>query len=286
MNKLQILEDKALEIVKEVADDPQGRYNLRYQFYQKYGDPFIHHKSGLGNSELAFIKWEIRRGVLNPIHHLLPGSPWWRKVNSYFIYLATLAQLIYESGENFDHLPAPVTFWLDYIKKPNECSWYRAHNSSIIAGYEVADPIAFNENIYEQYFVNIVLYRLLYAQSIVEGVSFGLLGKILGNPRGFAVSIITDIESFYPSHYPLSKQDIKYITHKAHNFEGVIEDIFDELFILPHLDKLYKEAADWNDSPVILNYIKNNHPCYPVSIMDTHDNHFKNTLTLRNFFNS
>ena len=282
MNKLQILEEKALGIVDQVSDDPQGRYNLRYQFYKKYGHSFIHHKSGLGNSELAFIQWEIRRGVLNPIHHTLPGSPWWREVNSHFIYLATLAQLIYESGEKFDDLPAPVNFWLDYIKKPNECSWYRAHNSSIIAGYEVADKLAFEEIIYEQYFVNIVLYRLLYAQAMVEGVTFGILGKIFGNPRGFAVSIITDIEAFYPSHYPLSKQDIIYITHKAHNFEGIIEDIFDELFILPHLDKLYKEASDWNNAPIVLKYIKDNHPCYPITLRDAHDNHFNNKLTFKN----
>ncbi|WP_109300973.1 hypothetical protein [Aquimarina sp. AU474] len=278
MNKLEILKEKAKGIVLNVSDNPQGRYKLRYEFYQKYGDPFIKRKEGLGNSELAFINWEIKRGTLNPIHAQHPGSPWWRAVNSHFLYMATLAQLIKESGETFIGLPVAVNFWLEFINTPNECSWYRAHNSSIIAGYQEADTLAFKENIYEQYFMNIVLYRVLYAQSMVEGVNFGVLGKIFGNPRGCAVSIITDIEAFYPSHYPLSKKDIQYVTHRAHNLIGLIEDVFDKLFILPHLDELYAEAAKWNNSPILLKYIKNNKPLYPIDRSELNSTHFNNTL--------
>lgn len=280
MNNLTQLEAKAKKIVNAVANNPLGRYDLRYAFYQKYGDPFEKGKEGLGNSELAFIEWEMKRGTLNPLDDSKqPGSPWWREVNSYFCYLGTLAQLINESGDTFENLLVPVQHWLDYIKKPNECTWYRAHNSSIIAGYEEAERLAFRESVYEQYFMNIVLYRLLYAQSMVEGVSFGILGKIFGNPRGFAVSIITNIESFYPSNYPLSKEDIAYVTHHAHNLEGILEDIFDKIFILPHLDKLYKEAAQWNRSPVVLKYVKNGKPLYPISLQRSMP-HFTDQLTV------
>lgn len=281
MNKLEILKEKAEGIILRVPDSPQGRYKLRYEFYQKYGEPFIKGKEGLGNSELAFINWEIKRGTLNPMNAQHPGSPWWRAVSSHFLYLATLAQLINESGQTFPDLPAPVTFWLDYINTPNECTWYRAHNSSIISGYQVADSLAYKENIYEQYFVNIVLYRVLYAQSMVEGVNFGVLGKIFGNPRGHAVSILTDIEAFYPSHYPLSKKDIKYVTHRAHNLTGLIEDIFDKLFILPHLDELYTEAAKWNNSAIVLKYIKNNKPLYPIGQSEISSTHFNTKLTTK-----
>lgn len=278
MNKLEILKEEAKKIVLAVSNHPEGRYQIRYEFYKKYGDPFDPNKEGLGNSELAFMKWEIKRGTLNPIDATHPGSPWWRKVNSHFIYVATLAQLIKESGDTYENLSIPVNFWLDYINTPNECSWYRAHNSSIISGYQVADALAFKENIYEQYFVNIVLYRLLYAQSMVEGVTFGILGKIFGNPRGCAVSIITDIEAFYPSHYPLSQEDIKYVTHRAHNFIGFFENIFDKLFILPHLDELYDEAAKWNKSPIVVQYIKNNKPLYPISKNLSGSEHFNEKL--------
>ncbi len=265
MNKLEILKEKAEVIIQRVSDHPQDRYALRYEFYQKYGDPFIRGKEGLGNSELAFIKWEIKRGTLNPITAENSGSPWWRAVNSRFLYVATLAQLIEESGETFENLPIPVNFWLDYINTPNECTWYRAHNSSIISGYETANKLAFEETIYEQCFMNIVLYRLLFAQSMVEGVNFGFLGKIFANPRGFAVAIITGVRAFYPDNYPMSKEDIKYVTHRSHTFMGLIEDVFDKLLILPHLDKLYKEAAIWNNSPIVLKYVKDNKPSYPIS---------------------
>ena len=198
MNKLEILQEKAKTIVQTVSNNPEGRYQLRYEFYKKYGDPFVKGNEGLGNSELAFIKWEIKRGTLNSLEDTHPGSPWWRKVNSHFLYVATLAQLIKESGEDFQNIPVPVTFWLEYINTPNECSWYRAHNSSIIAGYQVADELAYKETIYERCFMNIVLYRVLFAQSMVEGVSFGILGKIFANPRGFAVALITGGKGVLP----------------------------------------------------------------------------------------
>lgn len=281
MDQLKILEEEAKEIVFRVSDNPQGRYKLRYEFYQKYGDRFIKGNEGLGNSELAFIDWEIKRGTLNPTNTQQPGSPWWREVNSHFLYLATLAQLIKESREEFQDLPIPVSFWLDYINTPNECSWYRAHNSSIISGYQIADSLAYNETMYEQYFMNIVLYRLLYAQSMVEGVSFGILGKIFANPRGCAVSIITDIEAFYPSHYPLSKEDIKYVTHHAHNLIGVVEDVFDKLFIVPHLNELYTEAATWNNAPIVKKFIKKNKPIYPISQSELSTAHFNKNLTTK-----
>ncbi|GAA4278653.1 hypothetical protein [Aquimarina mytili] len=265
MNKLEILQEKAKVIVDGVSNDPQGRYQLRYEFYQKYGDPFAKGKEGLGNSELAFIKWEIKRGTLNALEGPHSGSPWWREVNSHFLYVATLAQLIKESGEAFQDLPVPASFWLDYIDTPNECSWYRAHNSSIISGYQVANRLAHNESIYEQCFMNIVLYRLLFAQSMVEGVSFGILGKIFANPRGFAVALITGVRAFYPDNYPMSKEDIKYVTHRARNFMGFIEDVFDKLLISPHLNRLYNEAANWNRSPILVDYVRNNKPIYPIT---------------------
>ncbi|MCH9659818.1 MAG: hypothetical protein K0U54_02790, partial [Bacteroidetes bacterium] len=131
MNLLNKLELQAREMVANVSNDPEGRYTMRFKFYQKYGDPRSKGKEGLGNSELAFIKWEIRRGTLNPLEGSNPGSKWWREVNSHFLYVATLAQLIHESGEPMKGLAVPVNMWLDYINNPNECTWYRAHNSSI-----------------------------------------------------------------------------------------------------------------------------------------------------------
>ncbi len=281
MNDLRKLEAEAQRIVEGVSDSPEGRYDLRLAFYKKYGHAIDPEKDGLGNSELAFMRWEIDRGVLNPLNGAKPGSLWWRKVNSHFLYVSQLAQLIYEEGLTFnDALDHPVIHWINYIKTPNEVTWYKAHNSSIIAGYKVANDLAYKETIYERCFMSIVLYRLLYAQSMVEGVAIGILGEIFANPRGEAVAIITDIASFYPSKYPLSKKDIGYVLHKAHNLPGILEDLFDEVLVLPELGKLYKEAAKWNQAAVLLSYIENNKPKYPLNdISGSNKSHFKNQMT-------
>ena len=62
------------QLVESVRDDPEGRYQLRVAFYKKYG--FAKDSgAGYGTSELAFLRWEIERGVLNPVAAAQPGSP-------------------------------------------------------------------------------------------------------------------------------------------------------------------------------------------------------------------
>jgi len=268
MNNLETLQNRAIKIVSNVSNDPEGRLQLRYKFYQKYGNSIFKGNDGIGNSEIAFMKWEIKRGVLNPLDAKHPGSKWWRKVNSHFIYLSELAGLIHDSGETFENLPAPVNFWLKYINDRDGVTWYRAHNSSIIDGYKIALSLAYDEVYYERKFMNIVLYRLLYAQSMIEGVNFGVLGKILANPRGDAVGIITGFEDFYPESYPLTKEGIEAVMHKSHSLIGLAEDFMDKILILPELGALYKDAEQWNDSPVLASYIEHNTPCYAITASD------------------
>jgi hypothetical protein len=264
MTNLETLQNEALKTVSNVSNDPEGRLQIRCKFYQKYGNPIIKGKEGLGNSEIAFMEWEKKRGVLNPLDHENPGSEWWRKVNSHFMYISELAGLIHESGASFEGLSEPVKFWLKYIEDRDGTTWYRAHNSTIIDGYKVANALAHKETIHEQTFMNIVLYRVLYAQSMVEEVNFGILGKILANPRGSAVALITEFEDFYPEHYPLSAEGVKAVMHKSHSLIGLAEDFMDKVLILPQLEKLYKEAATWNRSPILTSYIQKDQPCYPI----------------------
>ena len=75
MDKLEELKKKARKIILGVSNDPIGRYKLCYRFYQRYGYPVIRGEEGLGNSELAFLKWEIRRGVLNPLQCSTLAAP-------------------------------------------------------------------------------------------------------------------------------------------------------------------------------------------------------------------
>lgn len=278
---LHDLEVQALRTVEAVRNNPEGRYALRLAFYQKYGglQQGVHGPDGLGDSELAFLRWEINRGVLNPLNDpAQKGSLWWRRVNSSFIYYSTLAALIYEAGETFPGLEPPVMLWLSYIQEPSPKHWYRAHNSSITQGYLRNFAAVRLENKYEQYFVNIVLYRLLFAQAMVEGVEFGRLGQLLADPSGSAVSLICDIQEFYPTKYPIAKQDFKYILHKGHNLFGIFEDILDQVIILPQLNRLYDAAAQWNDQPATVILIQHGVPAYPEKVPVSPDQWLANLI--------
>lgn len=258
---LSHLKELAQQKVAAVADNPEGRYQLRTAFYQKYG---FGEGAGYGTSELAFMRWEIKRGVLNP---LPAGSMWWHQVNETFIYIAELAALVHEhtlSEHDKQQLNEPVKFWLAYFQHPSSQSWYKAHNATIVAGYLQYAESATNENKPEQLFMNIVLYRLLYAQAIIEGVSiFGELGKILADPVLPTVGVLVHLPAFYPRHYPLTQADIRNIMHAGHTLIDIPEDILDEGLILPQLSGLYQEASTWLKTPQLTKLVVDNQPVYP-----------------------
>ncbi len=266
-DELKRLQQQARDMVSAVEDDPQGRLKLREDFYQKYGFPTLEHKgkAGFGNSELDFLRWEIKRGVLNPLDAPQPGSPWWRKVNADFLYQSTLAGLIADQFPDTTDTPIDTGLWLPYIRKPGSQTWYRAHNNSIVGGYLRRIPEALRESWAEQQFMNIVLYRVLYAQAMVEGASFALgeLGRVLANPKLPAVDLLVEIPDFYPQHYPLSPQDIQNILGKGHHLIDIVVDILDEAFILPNLDELYRRTAQWNQQPALRTLEYRGTPVYP-----------------------
>ncbi|MEZ4826527.1 MAG: hypothetical protein R3C61_09565 [Bacteroidia bacterium] len=254
--------------VEAAKDAPEERYRLREEFYHAYGYKIDAKgdQHGLGNSELAFLRWEIERGVLNPENHpSRPGSPWWRAVNLDFIFNAELARAIHEAGLSFEELPLSVQAWLDYIRQPNEQTWYRAHNRSIVFGYRDHTGLAQKEELGEKLFLNEVLYRVLYAQAMVENTpeGLGLLGKVLANPRFPSVDVLVHMADFYPRHYPLTPEDIKNIRHKGHSLQAAAVALLDDLIILPRLGKLYRQCAQWLKAEFLLAWHKLNIPVYP-----------------------
>lgn len=277
-NGLAELERRARSVVDAVADDPDGRLELRMAFYRKYGrgkelqdtgrlDPRLPDAEfGFGRSELDFLRWEIRRGVLNPLDGSRggPGSRWWRDVDLAFLYFGQLAALIHEAGADPAEAPLPARRWLDYIEKPGEVSWYRAHNTSIVSGYENHRATGETEALGEQIFMNVVLYRLLYAQGMVEGVEFGLLGRLLADPVLPSVDALVHLPDFYPDHYPLSDQDIRHIENRGRSLEELGVWILDALFIHPQLARLYRHAAGWVDQPTLTGWVKDGRPVYPT----------------------
>jgi hypothetical protein len=276
--------DQALDLVR---DNPEGRYQMRVAFYKKYG--FARDGgAGYGTSELGFLRWEIGRGVLNPLTDTAqPGSPWWRNVNEAFLYSSELAAAIQEGTAPASRATEPVRLWLDYIRSPTRQSWYRAHNGSIVAGYFAQGPSAVAESDAERRFLNMVLYRLLYAQALVEGEAPGVLSwlvrklsrhaavlegleHLISDPRGPSVDLLVHLPDFYPDHYPLSQTDIEHVFDRGHGLEQDAEALMDRVLISPYLTTLYGLAAKWLLAPRLPALVQNDQPCYPVFSGDLH----------------
>lgn len=257
--------------VDAVADDPHGRLRLREAFYERFGfaahlpareaseSGSSGHRFGYGRSELDFLRWEIARGVLDPAR----GSPWWRAVNLGFLHAGRLAELGHDAGLDRAGAPAPVRAWLEYFAAPSSRSWYRAHNTSIVAGYAECSGPAQAEPRTEQVFVNMVLYRLLYAQGMVEGAAFGPLGRFLADPELPSVDLLVHLPDFYPRHYPLSAADARHVLHRGHSLEEATTRCLDLVLIHPHLVRLYHMAAEWTGYPVLTSWIVRGEPVYP-----------------------
>jgi uncharacterized protein with NAD-binding domain and iron-sulfur cluster len=270
MSTLNELEQAAHTAVAAVRDDAEARLKMREQFYAKYPGPGKV-APGFGRSELDFMRWEIRRGTLAPIVALDPkvergaqgGSPWWRAVNLRLVYHAELASLIHERAPDLSPGMTAVRAWLEYIRNPSPKSWYRAHNSSIVDGYLDSVDLAQAEPWSERVFVNIVLYRLLYAQAMVEGADFGRLGEFLADPIGYAVDCLVHVPAFYPDHYPLTKAEVRDILQKAHTLPDEAAAALDDLFVLPQLGELYLEASGWLGQPGLELLDRGGLPSYP-----------------------
>lgn len=256
------LRSRARATVDAVRDDPEGRFRLREAYYARFGgDP--KGGPGLGRSELDFMRWEIERGVLAPVS--AGGSPWWRAVNAALLYHAELASLIASELPELSPGSAPVRFWMAFQAAPTPTSWYRAHNASIVDGYLEAVGLAHAEPWSERVFVNVVLYRLLYAQGLVEGLELGELGRILANPALPSVELLLDLPAFYPRHYPLTKAEVRDVLQKGHTLEDDAAAAFDDLLVLPQLDALYRHAAGWIAQPTLERLITEGRPSYPDS---------------------
>ncbi len=256
------LEAEAAALAQSVSDYPESRYKLRTHFYSLYGQG--NRTSGYGNSELNFMRWEINRGVLNRLDDpAQAGSAWWREVNGWFLYSSELAMMVEHAGLGDAALPPAVRYWIDYMRAPSPANWYRAHNRGIAEGYVRYEALAAQENEYEQFFMNEVLFRVIYASSMVMGKSFGALGKVMSNPILPAVDLLVSIPHFYPHRYPMTFVDKMHILHNGYSMREKAVQLLDERFVLPQLDELYQWTAEWLELPELAGYIIDGQPSYP-----------------------
>ena len=114
----QEIRELVAERIELACRRPEGRLQMRKQFYRKYGAGL---RFGHGQSEIDFIGWSIRRGVFDDAHGH-GGSRWWKAVNRFFAYQSELAAALFERGveqTGDDDLDA----WLRYLRQHSAVAW-------------------------------------------------------------------------------------------------------------------------------------------------------------------
>jgi hypothetical protein len=237
------------QAVSRVGDDPQARLAFLRGLYKV---PAAVDRGYLPyrRAASAFMEWQQRRGLLNPISGPSPGSPWWRAVND-----SLLRDTCEASAIAFGHPGEPrttsVVATLEFIRAPTGRSWYRAHNMSIASAYLANEELAGQENRVERFFINLVLVRVLYAHALVAQPRLALgwlapLGRLLGDPRLGMTSIFLSLSRVLPDRYPLDDELNRIVAA-----ENGIGHLLDVGVIVPRLAQLYDWSATELELPGI-----------------------------------
>jgi len=134
-------------MVAAVRDDPGRRLGLASRFYDDR--PGCASIRSYRRAEMAFMRWQVRRGLLAAPDAPRPGSAWWRAVNEGLLRDAWEADRLLAGRPGPASRPS-VSRWSGFLQRPSAVTWYRAHNASIVAGYigrgleYLFAPIGFN----------------------------------------------------------------------------------------------------------------------------------------------
>jgi hypothetical protein len=176
----------ALARVAAVHDDPDARLALMRELYEVPSSVDRGHLPFL-QAASAFMRWQLRRGLLNPVDTHAPGSPWWRAMNECLLRDGWEARALAFGHPGTSSSPAVATS-LEFIRHPSAQSWYRAHNISVVSAYLQHQHLASRESRVERFFISLVLIRVLYAHALVAAPRLALgwlafAGRPLGDPR-------------------------------------------------------------------------------------------------------
>jgi len=257
--------------VAAVRDDPTSRVALMARlFHGPTGRAPKHVPFRL--AALSFMRWQARRGVLNPINPIdasPPGSAWWRAMNERLLRdgCEAIGLLHGLTGEPSSHA---VRLWLEFSAMPTGRNWYRAHKASIVGGYLEYRNLAEAENAPERFFMNVALLRVLYAHVLVGAPSLALgrlapLGRVRGDPRLGMAGVFLSLGRVVPNRYPLSSEVERYIAD-----EHRLARILDYAVIVPRLQRVYEWSAHDLNEPRLLELIRDGNPIYVWPSEDRH----------------
>ena len=228
--------------VAAVRDDPAARLALMARVFHGPTGRAPRHLP-FRRAALSFMRWQARRGVLNPLDASPPGSVWWRAVNERLLRdgCETVALLGGLAGEPSSQA---VRLWLEFGARPTGRNWYRAHNASIVAGYLEHRNLAEAEGAPERFFMNVALARVLYAHALAAAPRLALgrfapLGRLLGDPRLGMAGVFLSLRRVLPNRYPLAHDVERYIAD-----EQRLGRMLDYAVIVPRLQCLYEWSAE------------------------------------------
>ena len=256
---------EALGLVAAVRDDPVQRLRLASRFYENSASIRAYRRA-----ELAFMRWQVNRGVLAPLDSGQPGSQWWRSVNEGLLRDAWEADRLIAGRPGHASRPA-VSRWADFLRKPSAATWYRAHNSSVVAGYLEHRHLCAAELPVERFFMDVTLGWVLYAQALVCDPRLALgrlhaVGRVLGDPRWRGADLFLSLRRILPYRYPLTGVSINEIL-EAENYLG---RLIDYGVMMPRIQELYAFAAADLDEPRLLDLIKDGFPVYAWTYEERH----------------
>src|SRR5918994_3334731 len=260
--------DRAEAQVAAVRDDPAARLALMARVFRGPTGQAPRHLP-FRRAALSFMRWQERRGVLDPLDASPPGSAWWRNLNERLLRdgCETIALLGGLPGEPSSQA---VRLWLDFGARPTGRNWYRAHNASIVGAYLEHQALAEAESAPERFFMNVALLRVLYAHALVGTPRLALgrlapLGRLLGDPRLGMAGGVFSLPGVVPSRYPLDRAVERYVSD-----EQRLGRMLDYAVIAPRLQALYEWSAEELAEPRLRELVREGNPIYAWPFEERH----------------
>jgi hypothetical protein len=244
--------------VAAVRDDPAARLRLMRSLY--VGDSRTPHLA-YRRAMTAFMRWQLRRGLLAPADAPAPGSAWWRAVNERLVRDIAEARRLTADAPG-EPSSASVGAVVEFIHRPSASNWYRAHNAAIVGGYLAHRDLAEREDRAERFFINVVLLRVLYAHALVAAPRLALgrlapAARILGDPRLGMTGIFLSLSRVLPHHYPLGEEVAPFVAE-----ENGFGRALDVGIIQPRLERLYEWSARELAIPELAGLLVDGIPAY------------------------